>query len=165
MRRVILRFSAALALILLTAASEGKTYANAPVVSPADETPAKPGDPTGQPSTEALKKEFSQVIEAQLAAFRAGEYDKAYAFAASQIKDMFPVENFKEMVEAAYPVIAHSTTAEFGLAIDTGDEAVINVRVENADKKSVLYQYTLHKEEGTWKISGVSEVKSSGLSV
>ena len=165
MRRVILRFSAVLALALLAVGSEGQVHANAPSASPAEEIPAKPSVSTGQPSTEALKKEFSQVIEAQLAAFRAGEYYKAYAFAASQIKDMFPVENFKEMVEAAYPVIAHSTLAEFGLAIDTGDEAVINVRVENAERKSVLYQYQLEKQAGKWKISGVSEVKGSGLSV
>ena len=51
------------------------------------------------------------------------------------------------------------------MAFDVGDEAVINVRVENAEKKSILYQYMLHKEDGKWKISGVSEVKSAGLSV
>ncbi len=69
------------------------------------------------------------------------------------------------MVKNAYPVIANSSAAEFGLAFDVGDDAVINVRVENAEKKSVLYQYTLHKEDGNWKITGVSEVKSTGLSV
>ena len=165
MRHVVLRFFAALVLLASATGSGGTVRANAPAARPADEIPVKPTAPTGQPSTEALKKEFSQVIEAQLAAFRAGEYDKAYDFAASQIKDVFPVENFKEMVETAYPVIAHSTLAEFGLAIDTGEEAVINVRVENAEKKSVLYQYQLEKQAGKWKISGVSEVKASGLSV
>ena len=124
-----------------------------------------PPHSNAQPSSDALKKEFAEVIEGQLAAFRAGEFAKAYTYAASSIKNLFPASDFEEMVKSAYPVIANSSTAEFGLAFDVGDEAVINVRVENSEKKSVLYQYMLQKEDGKWKISGVSEVKSSGLSV
>lgn len=129
------------------------------------ESAGVPVKPDAKPSSDALKKEFTEVIEGQLAAFRAGEYTKAYSYAAAPIKDMFPASEFETMVKTAYPVIAHSSMTEYGLAFDVGDEAVINVRIENAEKKSVLYQYMLQKEDGKWKISGVSEVKSSGLSV
>ena len=116
-------------------------------------------------SSDAVKKELSAVIEGQLTAFRADDYPKAYTFAAAEIRTIFPVEDFEKMVRAQYAVIAKSTATEYGVAFDTGEEAVVNVRIENAEKKSVEYQYLLKKEEGGWKISGVSEVKATGLSV
>ena len=126
--------------------------------------------PAGSPSTphhtsDALKKELTAVIEAQLAAFRADDYPKAYTFAAAEIRGIFPVEDFEKMVRSNYAVIAKSTNTEYGVAFDTGEEAVVNVRIQNAEKKSVEYQYLLKKEDAGWKISGVSEVKAEGLSV
>ncbi len=131
-----------------------------PVVSGAPE-PA----PAPHRSSEAVKKELSAVIDAQLAAFRANDYPKAYTFAAAGIKTMFPVGEFEKMVRGNYAVIAGSTRTEYGIAFDTGEEAAVHVRIESADKKSVEYQYLLTKEEGSWKIGGVSEVKAEGLSV
>ena len=112
-----------------------------------------------------MKKELSDIIDAQLAAFRANDYAKAYTFAASEIKDLFPASDFEKMVRSAYPIIAHSSAADYGLAFDTGEEAVVNVRVSNAENKSAEYQYLLKKEDGHWKIGGVSELKPQGLSV
>ena len=140
-----------------------------PVATPA--APDQPAaSPAGSPSTphssaDALKKELTAVIEGQLTAFRANDYPKAYTFAAAEIKEMFPVEDFEKMVRSNYAVIAKSTSTEYGVAFDTGEEAVVNVRVQNAEKKSVEYQYLLKKEDAGWKISGVSEVKAEGLSV
>ena len=37
--------------------------------------------------------------------------------------------------------------------------------VESADGKRAQYQYILKKENGAWKIGGVSELKPEGLSV
>ena len=122
--------------------------------------PAKP-----HRSADAVKKELRAVIDEQLAAFRANDYPKAYTFAASEIRSLFAPDEFEKMVRGQYAVIAKSTATEFGLAFDTGEEAVVNVRIENAEKKSVEYQYLLRKEEGGWKISGVSEMKPEGLNV
>ena len=119
---------------------------------------ARPTEPT--PSTEAMKKELAKVIEAQLAAFRAEDYTRAYTFAAAGIKDMVNAVEFERMVKAGYPVIAHSASAEYGLTLDSGEEAVVNVRVISAaDGQAVDYLYTLGKEEGGWKITGVSELR------
>jgi ABC-type transporter MlaC component len=113
-------------------------------------------------SSDEVKKALSAVIEAQLAAFRAEDYAKAYTFAAAEIQGMFDKDQFERMVKTGYPVIAHSTAAEFGLAIDSGDEAVVSVKVSNGEKKSVTYQYHLIKQKGAWRISGVSEVPAGG---
>ena len=134
-----------------------------PVSSPAPAS--SPALPPPHPSSDAVKKELSAVIEGQLAAFRANDYSKAYTFAAAEIKDLFPVGDFEQMVKTNYAVIARSASAEYGMAFDTGEEAVVNVRVQNAEKKSVEYQYLLKKEVGGWKIGGVSEVKAEDLSV
>jgi len=115
--------------------------------------------------TEVVKKELTSVIEGQLAAFRAGDFARAYTFAASEIRGMFPVGVFETMVKNGYPLIAHSTTAHFGLAFDTGNEAVVTVRVIAADDTSIEYQYMLKKESSGWKIAGVFEVKAEGLKV
>ena len=141
---------------------------DAPAAPEAPASPAPSSTPapsTPHRSSDALKKELSAVIDGQLAAFRADDYPKAYTFAAAEIKNLFPVRDFEKMVRANYAVIAKSTATEYGVAFDTGEEAVVNVRIENAEKKSVEYQYMLKKEEDGWKISGVSEVKAEGLSV
>ena len=57
------------------------------------------------------------MIEGQLAAFRAGEYAKAYSYAATPIKGMFALEDFEAMVKSAYPVIANSSTAGVRLGV------------------------------------------------
>ena len=112
-----------------------------------------------------MKKELTTVIEAQLAAFRANDYNKAFSFASSELQSLFAPDEFERMVKASYPVVAQSVAADYGIAFDTGDEAVVSVRVENAAKKSVEYHYLFKKEAGAWKISGVTEIKSEGLSV
>jgi ABC-type transporter MlaC component len=127
---------------------------------------SRAADPAAPHLTAApVKRELAAVIEAQLAAFRANDYAKAYTFAATEIQGLFPVTQFETMVKQAYPVIAQSKTATFGLAFDTGDEAVVTVRVENASKTSVEYQYLLKKQNGEWKINGVSETKGGSLQV
>ena len=121
--------------------------------------------PKPHPSSDAMKKELTDIIDAQLAAFRAGDYAKGYEFAASSIRDMFGAADFAVMVKTGYPVIAHSAHAEYGLAFDTGEDAVVNVHIEDAAKKSGEFQYSLKKEDGGWKISGVAELKSADLTV
>ena len=121
-------------------------------------TVARPTEPT--PSTEAMKKELAKVIENQLTAFRAEDYTHAYTFAAAGIKQMVNPSDFERMVKTAYPAIAHSASAEYGLTLDSGEEAVVNVRVVSAtDGQAVDYLYTLGKEDGAWKITGVSELR------
>ena len=136
--------------------------------APPTPTPAaaSPTPATGAHApTEPVKKELTAVVDGQLAAFRANDYAKAFSFASAGIQSMFAPEDFEKMVKTAYPVIAHSVSSEYGVMFDTGEEAVVNVRVQDGDKKSVEYQYLLKKESGTWKINGVSEVKAEGLSV
>lgn len=121
-------------------------------------------DETLHSSSPAVKTELTAVIDAQLAAFRKGDFRKAYTFAAREIQEMFGVADFELMVKSGYPVIASSARAEYGLTLDAGDEAVVTVSVQSGSQ-SISYQYHLKKQDGAWKIAGVSEVKREGLVV
>ena len=137
-----------------------------PVPPPGADTAPEPSHPKPHPSTADVKSELTNVIDAQLAAFRADDYAKAYTFAATGIKDLFTQADFEGMVRKSYPVIAHSTSVDYGMAFDTGEDAVIYVRVQNSGTKADgQFQYLLKKENGVWKIGGVAEVKPEGLSV
>ena len=122
--------------------------------------------PTPHPSIDAVKAELTAVIDAQLAAFRADDYSRAYTFAAAGIRAQFPAADFEKMVRTAYPRIARSASADYGLALDNGDEPAVAVRVTGADPGagSAEYLYTLTREQdGAWKITGVSEIKPGGV--
>ena len=111
-------------------------------------------------SEEAARKELIQVVESQLAAFRDEDYSAAYTFAASSIKAAFPLPQFERMVKTGYPAIAQSKAVIFGVILDNGEEATVNVKLEGKSNRAVNYQYFLIKEKAGWKIRGVVEVKS-----
>lgn len=112
-----------------------------------------------------MKAEITAVIESQLAAFRSGDFAGAYLFAAESIRAMFPAPQFEQMVRQAYPLIANSRRIDFGLCLDDGHDAVVNVTVEGAEGGQKEYQYTLTKEERGWRITGVVEAPPQGTRV
>jgi|SRR5450432_279065 hypothetical protein len=118
-----------------------------------------------EPSNPPVKAEITAVIEAQLAAFRAGDFDKAYSFASSPIREMFPLSEFQNMVKTGYPIIATSVKADFGICLDNGSEASVFVHVEARDGTSKDYQYGLVHEPSGWRITGVTEPEQRGTRV
>jgi hypothetical protein len=120
------------------------------------------GEPILHVSSGSVRNEVTAVIEEQLAAFRSGDYRKAHTFAVSEMREALGVVEFEAMVRMGYPVIANSRSAAFGLALDTGDEAVITVRVQDGEGDSFAYQYHLRKEAGGWRIAGVTKVIDKG---
>ena len=55
--------------------------------------------------------------------------------------------------------------ADYGLAFDTGDEGVVNVRIQDAAGKSGEYQILVQEGGRRLKISASSELKSNDLTV
>ena len=115
-----------------------------------------------QLNSESMRKELTQIIKSQLAAFRDDDYVTAYTFAAAGIKAQYPMTEFERMVKTGYPVIARFKSVEFGVVRDNGEEAVVNVEVEGESSNVASYQYFVRKEEAGWKISGVIAVKPKG---
>jgi hypothetical protein len=113
-------------------------------------------------SNDSTKNGLIKVVDAQLAAFRRGDYPRAYTFAGSQVHLQYPLPLFERMVKVGYPVIARSRSAQFGVILDNGDEAVVNVGILDGSGRIFHYQYFLKHEPAGWKINGVSEARFEG---
>ena len=101
-----------------------------------------------------VRKEVVAAIEAQLAAFRAGDVAKAYGHAASELRAQTPLPRFTDIVRISYPEIWTNTRAECGLVRDDGTFAKLLVHVFGKDSDAT-YDYTLVKERGGWRIRDV----------
>jgi hypothetical protein len=111
-------------------------------------------DSPARASTPAVRKEIVAVIEGQLAAFRRGDVEKAYGFAAAPLRAQKPLPAFVAIVEGNYPEIWRNARAEFGIVRDNGTQATVTVQVYSKDADAA-YDYTLSKERAGWRIHGV----------
>jgi len=110
-------------------------------------------------SRDAVRGQLTNVIESQLAAFRADDYARAYTFAAAGIREQFLLADFEAMVKQGYPLIAESVSATFGIAFDNGREALVVVSFHGRDKRVFRYNYMLLRERDGWKVNGVFVAK------
>lgn len=107
-----------------------------------------------------------QVIDEQIAAFRAGDHDRAYSYAAPNIRRVFStVERFITMVRDGYMPLYSPDAYRFGRnALISGQ---VHQEVIVTDSAGKLWQavYTLvRQEDGSWKISGVKLEPFKGVS-
>ena len=104
-----------------------------------------------------LQQQLIKVIQAQLAAFRQEDYSTAYTFAAADFKSQISLTAFERMVKTSFPQIARSRAAEYGVIMDNGADARVEVTIVGETGTRIHYQYILHQENGGWKIGGVNE--------
>ena len=104
-------------------------------------------------------------ISGQMEAFLADDRSGAYAYAAPNIKRLFPtVDGFIDMVERGYQPVRRPSSYAFGQSIPLGDGLLLQeVLITGPDGKGwkALYRMQL-QDDGTWKIAGVS-LKSANL--
>ncbi|MCG6859272.1 MAG: DUF4864 domain-containing protein [Salaquimonas sp.] len=105
----------------------------------------------------ADRLETQHVIDQQIGAFRAGDNEKAYSFAAPGIKQVFPtVERFIDMVTSGYMPVYDPESYVFGRSIDQGGQIHQEVIVTDRNGKTWQAVYTLQKQaDDTWKITSV----------
>ena len=109
-----------------------------------------------------VKQQLLFVIGSQLSAFRRDDYPAAYAFADSAMRSQISPATFEHLVKTSYPAIARSHAASFGIILDNGFEALVNVRITTRSGRNLRYRYFLHRESSGWKISGVIRVQAEG---
>jgi hypothetical protein len=112
------------------------------------------GEPPLRASKPEVKREVVAVVEAQLAAFRAGDAARAYTFAAAELRAQKPLPAFVAIVEQNYPEIWRSERAEFGIVRDGEGRATVTVQVFGREN-AAAYDYTLQREAAGWRIIGV----------
>lgn len=101
-----------------------------------------------------VRKEIVAVVEAQLAAFRAGDAARAYGLAAAALRSQTPQRRFVAILQANYPEIWGNTGAEFGLVRDDGTRARLLVRVRS-DEGDASFDYVLVRERSGWRVGSV----------
>lgn len=111
-------------------------------------------DPGLRASKPEVRREIVAAIDAQLAAFRAGDVKKAYGQASTALRAQKPLQAFVAIVRENYPEIWTNSRAEFGLVRDDGAEATVVVHVFGKDGDA-SYDYTLVKERAGWRIAAV----------
>lgn len=107
-----------------------------------------------QPDADA--RDAGQVVVQQLEAFRRDDFDTAFTFASSAIREQFDRPRFEAMVRGGYPEIARSVSAAIdGVQHADADRLYLFVRVRGANGRAIEAVYELVREAGRWRINGV----------
>jgi hypothetical protein len=105
-------------------------------------------------SKAAVRKEVIAAVGGQLEAFRAGDAQKAYGFAAAPLRAQTSLRNFVAILQANYPEIWANSGAEYGIVRDDGARATLLVHVTSPSGEAT-FNYVLLKERGGWRIGSV----------
>ena len=117
---------------------------------------------SAQPS-DAVKAAAEPIMK-QLEAFRRDDYDAAYVFASTEIKQMFDRQAFERMVKGGYPEIARSTFALVARTeLGPDGDVYVQVRIRGANGSGVEAVYQMVRESDGWKINSVATRPDSGV--
>jgi len=106
------------------------------------------------------------VIERQLAAFRADDAGAAYGFAAPMIRRMFPSPDiFMTMVRTGYPEVYRAQSYSFEPLEADGSGRLQKVWITGDNGERVLALYTMTRlDDGSWRIAGCVLLRPPGES-
>ena len=97
------------------------------------------------------------VISAQIGAFRSGDHDRAFGFAAPNLQRMFGgTDQFIAMVRQGYGPIFGANNVRFGRSRMDGETLFQEVLLTGPKGKDWSALYTMRQEkDGSWRIHGV----------
>ena len=107
------------------------------------------------------------VISSQIEAFRAGDNEKAFSFAAPGIRRAFGSSDaFISMVKRGYRPVFEPQSVEFGRFSERGGNLFQEVLVTGPAGKNWVALYTLRRQsDGSLRITGVRLAESESLGV
>jgi Domain of unknown function (DUF4864) len=107
------------------------------------------------------------IISSQVEALARDDAATAYAYAAPEIREMFPqAETFMSMVRRSYAPVYRHKSFEFGEARSSDGKIAQEVHIIDADGVAWEALYTLEQQpDGSVKITGCVLVKAAGTPV
>lgn len=102
------------------------------------------------------RREVRTVVEAQLAALRAGDWASAHGLTSAAFRSRVAPADFVRLFRRHYFVMLKSTRAELGLIRDDGRMARVPVRI-HAGGESAAYVFTLVREPRGWRVWRIVE--------
>ena len=115
----------------------------------------------------ADEKSIRAVVEGQLAAFAKDDADKAFSFAAPNVrKALGSAANFMSMVRSDYPVVYRPTSVTFLKVEGKDGEVVQRVQMVDTDGAAWLAIYSLQQQKDKfWRITGCTVIAYKGRMV
>ena len=113
------------------------------------------------------EKAVQTVVQNQLAAFAADDANKAFSYAAPELrKSIGSATAFMAMVKSSYPVVYRPASVVFLKPEKSGDDIVQRVQMMDASGASWLALYSLQRQKDkSWRISGCVLVDNKNRSV
>lgn len=99
--------------------------------------------------------ELYAVVNHQLTALRANDFDGAYTEAASEVQQKFSRAQFELMIRRDFACMTEAGEVEFGRVKVAGSSAVMQVYLTTANGAAYAYLYSFTAEQKGWKINGV----------
>jgi hypothetical protein len=109
-----------------------------------------------QPVLAPEAKAVREVIEAQIDAFRRDDAERAFSYAAPEVRKMFGTpERFMEMVRSSYAVVYRPHAVTFKDAVRVGTDIAQPVRMTDGEGRAWLVVYPMERQpDGSWRING-----------
>ena len=112
----------------------------------------------------AQQDQVRVVIESQIEALLADDFETAFTFAAPNIKQMFGTSAyFGMMVAKGYPMVHRPADFLFKDMRPDTDGVVQNVLIRDVQGDYYIAEYSLIETENGWKISGVTVLQAPGV--
>jgi hypothetical protein len=114
--------------------------------------------------TAADEKIVREVVQGQLDALARDDADKAFSYAAPNVRQAVGTANgFLAMVRAGYPVVYRPASVAFLKPEGQGNQVIQRVHMLDADGDSWLAIYSLQRQtDKAWRITGCVVVKNKG---
>jgi len=107
-------------------------------------------------SPRKVRDDVRIVVLSQLSALQAGDFAKAYSFAAQGIRRQFDVRVFGLLMKRGYAPLLRQVKSDLGIVRDDGQGAAqVTVTVTDRLNRNTVYTYWLVQEEKGWRVGGV----------
>lgn len=117
--------------------------------------------------SEADVRAVQLVIENQISAFKTGDHQSAYSFAAPNVKQAFPsAKIFIGMVEKGYKPLYNHSSYVFGKNTLSNGDVYQEIIISDDTRKLWQFIYTLSQQQDlSWKVTNVVMYPYEGTSV
>lgn len=107
-----------------------------------------------------------QLIDAQIDAFRDGDFVTAFGFASTELRAIFGTpEAFGRMVRQGYPMVLDPAEIRYLDLGERGGAVVQRVLILDRDGRSYLLEYLMRGTGAQMRIAGVSILPETGTGV
>lgn len=99
-------------------------------------------------------KDLYSIVDRQLSAFRAADFDSAYRHAAAGVQQKFSRSQFELMIRRDFSPMTEAEHVEFGVVRVAGGAALVQVFLTTPDGVVRGFLYSFTAEADGWKIDG-----------